>query len=108
MFHVLWGIDFNKTIKKNHLITGPKFGGAGGLRRGSAKSPCLTFFLKPSLIPLARWTCCIIIDIISTKGYDGFKAENKQRPTTIWRWGHMTMLIACAAAQVQNFDLNVL
>ena len=31
------------------LITGPKLGGGGGVSGGSAKSPNLTLFLKPSL-----------------------------------------------------------
>ena len=39
----------------SHLITGPKFIGGGGVRRGSAKSPSLWwFFLKPSLSSLTR------------------------------------------------------
>ena len=50
LFHVLKGVDLNKTIKKIDLITGPKLGGGGGVSGGSAKSPNLTFFLKPSLI----------------------------------------------------------
>ena len=44
LFHVLKGVDLNKTIKKIDLITGPKLGGGGGVSGGSAKSPNLTFF----------------------------------------------------------------
>ena len=44
LFYVLKGVDLNNTIKKIDLITGPKFGGGGGVSKGSAKSPNLTFF----------------------------------------------------------------
>ena len=44
LFHVLKGVDLNKTIKKIYLITGPKLGGGGGVSGGSAKSPNFTFF----------------------------------------------------------------
>ena len=47
-----------KKVKKIGLITGPKFGGEGGVRRGSAKSPNLTFFFEafPKVDRLVR-TC---------------------------------------------------
>ena len=46
LFHVLKGVDLNKTIKKIYLITGPKLGGGGGVSGGSAKSPNVTFFFE--------------------------------------------------------------
>ena len=36
----------NDARPKNYLITGPKFWGEGGVRRGSAKSPSLTLFFE--------------------------------------------------------------
>ena len=53
LFHVLRGVDLNKTMKKIYLMPGPKVGGGGGVNGGSAKSPNLAFFpsfFKPSLI----------------------------------------------------------
>ena len=44
LFHVLKGVDLNKTIKKNGPDNGPKLGGGGGVSGGSAKSPNLTLF----------------------------------------------------------------
>ena len=41
-------VDLENELKKIDLITGPSWG--GGVCRGSAKSPSLTFFLKPSLM----------------------------------------------------------
>ena len=39
LFHVLKGVDLNKTIEKINLIRG-----GGGVKIGSAKSPSLPFF----------------------------------------------------------------
>ena len=58
-----------KTIRKINLITGPKFrgrGGGGGVRRGSAKSQSLTYFLKHSLISYL-WSKTLIIESHMTK-----------------------------------------